>query len=117
VARRKTIRALFEDINNLTSEDIIKSQALKQLLKVQVPVCILDAHNTKKQYASVFEINETENYVDIHRRDWVQALETCILWYLETEEYEKCSKIRMIIEEIQKKPKTKINVKTEQNGE
>ncbi len=116
MAKRKTIRAIFEDVENLTTEEILKSQALKDLLKIQVPVSILDAHKSKKQSAPIFEINSTDHYIEISKKDWIQALETCIIWYLETEEYEKCSKIRDIIEDLQKKPVKKINIKTENNG-
>lgn len=115
MAKRKTIRAIFEDVDNLTIEQILKSEALKDLLKHQVPVVIYDAHNSKKQFASIFEINSTDHYVEIPKKDWVQALETCIMWYLESEDYERCSKIKEIIDEIQKKPIKKINIKTEGN--
>ena len=117
MAKKKIIRAIFDDVDNLTSEDIAKSDKLKELLKSQVPLCILDAHDSNKQSASLFEINATDHYVEIPKKDWVQALETCIIWYLETEEYEKCTKIKMIIDDIKKKPIKKINIKTENNGE
>lgn len=116
MAKRKTIRAIFEDVENLSIEHITKSQALKDLLKVQVPITILEAHDSKKQSATIFEINSTDHYIEIPKKDWVQALETCIIWYLETEEYEKCSKLRDTIEDIQKKPVKKINIKTDNNG-
>lgn len=115
MAKRKTIRALFEDIDKLTTEQILKSEALKDLLKHQVPVAIYDAYNSKKQSASLFEINNTDHYVEIPKKDWAQALETCIMWYLESEDYERCSKIKEIIDEIQKKPIKKINIKTDSN--
>jgi hypothetical protein len=115
MAKRKTIRALFEDVENLSVEQIQKSEALKDLLKIQVPVAILEASQGKKQLATVFEINSTDHYIEIPKKDWVQSLETCIMWYLETEDYEKCSKLRDIIEDLQKKPVKKISIKTDNN--
>lgn len=117
MAKRKHVRAIFQDVDKLSSEDIAKSQALKDLLKTQVPVCIFEAHIANRQVASVFEINDSDHYIEIHKRDWPQALETCIIWYLETEEYEKCTKLRNMIEEIQKKPTKKLNIKKENDGE
>tara|TARA_R110000868_G_scaffold397496_1_gene670214 strand:- start:780 stop:1127 length:348 start_codon:yes stop_codon:yes gene_type:complete len=114
MAKRKTIRALFEDLNNLRAEEIAKSQQLKELLKSQVPLTIYDAHLTNKQYASIFEINDSENYIEISKKDWISALETCISWFLETEEYEKCTKLKAIIVEIQNKPK-KITIKKDKH--
>lgn len=113
MATRKTIRALFEDVHNLTTEEILKSQQLKDLLKTIVPECIRSAHASKKQSAVLFEINATDHYVEIPQKDWPQALESCIMWYLESEDYEMCTKIKTMIDEIQKKQAKKINVKTE----
>jgi hypothetical protein len=113
MAKRKTVRALFDNVHELTHEDIAKSQQLKDLLKMQVPVSVYEAHTANKQYATVFEINATDNYIEIPKKDWIPALETCIMWHLESEDYEKCSKIKEIIAEIQKKPAKKITVKTE----
>jgi len=114
MAKRKTVRALFDDIENLTAEDISKSQQLKELLKSQVPITIYDAHCAGRQYACVFEINASDSYIEIPKRDWIAALETCISWYLETEEYEKCTKIKAIISDIQTKP-TKLTIKKDKD--
>ena len=113
MSKRKTIRALFDNIHDLSSEDISKSQQLKDLLKMQVPVSIYEAHCANKQYATIFEINASDHYVEIPKKDWVSAMETCILWYLESEDYEKCSKLKEIIDQIQTKAKKKITVKTD----
>jgi hypothetical protein len=115
MAKRKTIRALFDNIHELTSEEIAKSQQLKNLLMMQVPVSVYEAHQSNKQYATVFEINTTDHYIEIPKKDWIPAIETCIMWYLESEEYEKCSKLKEIIDQIQKKASKKITVKTEDN--
>ena len=113
MAKRNTIRALFDNIHDLTSEEIAKSQQLKDLLKMQVPVSIYEAHKANKQFATIFEINTTDHYVEIPKKDWIQALETCIMWHLESEDYEKCSKLRDIVIEIQKKQTKKITVKAD----
>jgi hypothetical protein len=115
MAKRKTIRALFDNIESLTAEDISKSQQLKDLLKMQIPISVYEAHTGNKQYATIFEINSSGSYIDIHKRDWITALETCIMWFLESEDYEKCTKIKVIIAEIQKKPAKILTVKTEEN--
>jgi len=114
MAKRKTVRALFDDIENLSFEEIQKSEQLKELLKSQVPLTVYEAFLAGKQYASIFEINSSDCYLEIPKRDWIPALETCISWFLETEEYEKCTKIKMIIADIQKKP-TKLTIKKDSN--
>ena len=57
MAKRKTVRALFDNVENLSPEDIAKSQQLKDLLKMQVPISVYEAHTASKQFATIFEIN------------------------------------------------------------
>lgn len=106
---RKTVRAIFENPEHLTAEDIIESDSLKQLLKVQIPNAIEDAIVRKKIYASIFEINDSNHYVEIHKNHWVSALETCIVWYLDDENYEMCTHIKNMIQTIQSKTLKKIS--------
>jgi hypothetical protein len=117
MSKKRIVRALFDNLENLKVEDIAKSQQLKELLKSQVPVAILESHELRRQSAVIFEINATDHFIEIQKKDWIQALETCIMWYLESEEYEKCTKLKMIMDDIQKKPTKKVNVKTQKDGE
>lgn len=113
--KRKTVRALFDQPETLRHEDVAASAILKQLLKVHIPNSIEDAIVGGKIYASVFEINETEHYVEIHKNHWIQALETCLLWYIDDENYEMCNHIKNMIKSIQGKPK-KVSTKKNKDG-
>jgi transcription antitermination factor NusA-like protein len=108
---KRPVRALFGDTKNLTAEDISQSEILKTLLKVEVPKSISQAVKEKKLYAPIFEINSSAHYIEIHRRDWIAALETCVVFHVENEDYERCTEINALIKEIrdgQKKPKIKL---------
>ena len=73
--------------------------------KKEVPASIEYAIENKKTFASIFEINDSNCYIELHKNQWIQALETCILFYIEEEDYEACNKITKLIEKIKKKPK------------
>lgn len=106
--KQNRIRAVFENLHNLTSEDIEKSGILKELLKVQVPRAIRLALESKKIFASVFEINSTGAYLEIHKNHWISALETIILWRVESdleEDYKKCAELRDLIIRIKESSK------------
>ena len=103
---RKPVRALFDNLDQLTSEQISKSDILKQLVKKHVPLAIEEAAVDKKIYASLFEINDSGQYVEVHKNNWIQALETCLVWYVEDEDYEMCTHIKNLIHSIQEKPKS-----------
>lgn len=115
---RKPVRALFDNLDSLTSEHIAKSDILKELIKKHAPLAIEEAIVDKKIYASLFEINDSGQYVEIHKNQWIQALETCLLWYVEDENYEMCTHIKNLIHTLQEKPKAgKIDVpKKRKNG-
>jgi hypothetical protein len=108
---KRPIRAVFPDVYNLTSESIASSAILKDLLKTEVPKAIEIAFKEKKIYASVFEINASSYFIEIHKKDWVTALETCVVFNVELENYEACSFINNLIKTIKdsrKSPKVKI---------
>lgn len=114
---KKIIRALFDAPHLVTKEDIAKSDVLKQLLKAHTPYAIQNAIESNKVYAPLFEINNTNTYVEIHKRHWIQALETCLVWYVEDEDYEMCNKIKNLIHSIKEKTRRKVIIKKEaENG-
>ena len=102
---RKPVRAIFENIDKLSKDDVVKSDILKDLVKKQIPAAIEEALIDKKIYASIFEINDSGQYVEIHKNHWVQSLEACLVWYVEEENYEMCTHIKNMIQTIQKKPR------------
>jgi hypothetical protein len=98
-------RAIFENVETLKAHDIQTSEILKTLIKNEVPKSIEYAIDNKKTFASIFEINDSNCYIELHKNQWIQALETCIIFYIEEEDYESCNKITKLIEKIKKKPK------------
>ena len=98
---KRPIRALFDNPELLKSEDVAKSEILRDLLKSHVPLAIENAIIKKKIYASIFEINDSNQFIEIHKNNWVQALETCLVWYVEDEDYEMCNHIKNLIFTIQ----------------
>jgi hypothetical protein len=98
---KRPIRALFDNPELLKSEDVAKSEILRDLLKSHVPLAIENAIIKKKIYASIFEINDSNQFIEIHKNNWVQSLETCLVWYVEDEDYEMCNHIKNLIFTIQ----------------
>ncbi len=107
---RKTVRAMFNSPELLTSDEIAKSEVLKDLLKKHVPIAIEDSLVQNKIYAQLFEINDSNSYVEIHRNNWIQALETCLVWYVDEEDYEMCNHIKNLIHSIHDKLKSRLSL-------
>ena len=60
---RKTVRAIFNSPELLTANEIAKSEILKSLLKKHLPIAIEDALVGNKIYASLFEINDSNQFI------------------------------------------------------
>ena len=108
---RKTVRAIFNSPELLTAKEISQSEILKALLKKHLPIAIEDALVANKIYAALFEINDSKHFIDIHKNHWIQALETCLVWYVDEEDYEMCNHIKNLIHAIHDKYKPKLSLK------
>lgn len=104
---KKNVRAIFEGLDRLSAEDIQKSEILKNLLLLHVPQSIQYALDNGKIFATVFEINNSGEFIEIHKTFWIPALETIVLWLVEIEDYERCTEIQNLITSIRTKVRTK----------
>jgi hypothetical protein len=95
--KRRVVKAVIHGIENVTSESLKQDGSLLQLLISEVPKSIEYASKNRKIFATLFEINDSSTYVEIHKRDWVQALESCVKYYIDKENYEMCTKIKHLI--------------------
>ena len=110
MAKRLIPKALFEPLEHIQSSDLLDNESLLEMIKKETPIAIKEAFQNKKTFATLFEINGMGLFLDIPRNHWVPALEQCIKFKLEEENFEECVKIRDLIEEI-KKPIKRISKK------
>ena len=112
--KRKIPRSFFEPLEAIQASDLLENDSLLDLVKNETPLAIEEAFRNKKTFATLFEINGIELYIDIPKQYWIPALEQCISFKLTEEKFEDCIKLRDLIEEI-RKPIKKIPKKKE-NG-
>jgi hypothetical protein len=112
--KQRKIRAILDNVERYTSEELQSSQTLTELVYKETPNAIEEAIKTNSTYASIFEINNSGHYVEIHKRDWVSALSVCLSDKVSKEDYKECSRINELITKLQKK-QTK-TVKEAKNG-
>ena len=113
VGSRRPFSVNFENIDHIRSEDLIESEVLIGVLKKEVPKAIKKAIKEKKTYATVFEINSFSVFVEIHKKDWINALNSCVALHMEKEEYEACGEISKTIQSLTKNK----NQKLEEHGQ
>lgn len=100
--KRKIPRAFFEPLEAIQASDLLENESLLDLVKNETPLAIEEAFRNKKTFATLFEINGIELYIDIPKQYWIPALEQCISFKLTEEKFEDCIKLRDLIEEIRK---------------
>ena len=61
---------------------------------------ITDAIKTKSKTATLFQLAKSEYYLELEKSQWKQALQTCIDRFVEEEQYEECSKIKVLMDKI-----------------
>jgi hypothetical protein len=61
---------------------------------------IKDAINTKSKTAVLFQLEKSDYYLELDKNQWKQALQTCIDKHIEEEQYEECSKIKVLMNKI-----------------
>ena len=113
MSKRQIPKAFFEPLEDIQASDLLDNESLLSMVKKETPIAIEEAFRNKKTFATLFEINGMELYLDIPKQYWVPALEQCISFKLTEEDFESCIKLRDLIEEIKKPvkriPKKKSN--------
>lgn len=116
--KRKIPMAFFEPLESIQASDLTESSALLDMIKKETFLAIKEAFESKKTFATLFEINGTGLYLDIPKQYWLPALEQCINFMLEEERFEECIPIKNLIEKIRKPISTvpKKTSKKKENG-
>jgi len=105
VSRRQIPILNIYPIDGVPPEVISESLQLMSFIYTETPKAVEEAIRTKKQVATLFQVNSQDAYLEIKKEDWGKAIDTCIAYYSEKEKYEVCSKLQDIKERISKPKK------------
>lgn len=109
--KKRKVRAIIRDLDKATYDDLVKSEPLKELIIKETPTSIESAVKNRSTFATIFEINNSNTFLEIHKKDWIPALESCIAYYVKKENYEECTRINALINEIRSR-NNKMRIKT-----
>ena len=102
MAKRKIPKVVFPSLDDVYSDELESDTKFNGLLKKEAPIAIKIAFEENKLFATLFEINNTGQFIDIPKQYWIEALNTCIESYVKEEEYEKANETVTLIEKIKK---------------
>lgn len=83
---------IFEYNEELKSK---KHQVYKSLIEG-----VTEAIKTNKKEIKLCEVKNSGFFITVEKQEWKNSLDSALQYYINTEEYEQCSKIKNLIEKI-----------------
>ena len=83
---------IFEYNEELKSK---KHQVYKSLIDG-----VTEAIKTDKEEIKLCEVKNSGIFITVEKPEWKQSLDSALEYYISTEEYEKCSKIKNLINKL-----------------
>ena len=73
---------------------------IQQIVREEAICAIKDGIKKKKSSISLFEIAQSDYYIELGKDKWKSTLEKLIEYYVEREEYDKCAEARDLITKL-----------------
>ena len=83
---------IFEYNEELKSK---KHQVYKSLIDG-----VTEAIKTNKEIVKLCEVKNTNIFITVEKPEWKNSLDSALQYYVNKEEYEKCSKIKDLIDKL-----------------
>jgi hypothetical protein len=81
-------------------EMLCDNEVFSNAVYIETIESIKEAIKTKSKTAILFKLDTSEYQVVINKDQWKQALQSCLDVYIDREQYEICSKIKILIDKI-----------------
>lgn len=89
---------------------ILESEEVQKFIFENTPAGILDALSKRKNTAQLFRLNNTEEYIELSKDQWVNAIDSCIKYYEKQEKFEKCANLTTLRSKIKTRKSTKLKI-------
>ena len=61
---------------------------------------VTEAIKTDKEEIKLCEVKNSGIYITVGKQEWKNSLDSALQYYIDTEEYEECSKIKNLIDKL-----------------
>ena len=61
---------------------------------------VSEAIKTNKKEIKLCEVKNSNLYITVEKPEWKKSLDSALQYYVDIEEYEKCSKIKKLIDKL-----------------
>ena len=98
--RRKTPIFRLNASVGVDYSKLVENIEIKEAIIEETVSAIKDGITKNKKSTSLFEIADSNCYVELERSEWKSTLENVIQYYIIKEDYTKCVKCRDLIEKL-----------------
>lgn len=104
MANKKEVRRVLlmkvASNNKFTHEHLLENNAFINAVYSETINGIEDAINNNNKSAILFLLGNSDAHVEINKSDWKLALQSCIDYYIGSEQYELCVDIKKLIDKL-----------------
>ena len=61
---------------------------------------VTEAIKTDKKEIKLCEVKNSNVFITVEKQEWKNSLDSALQYYIDTEEYEECSKIKNLIDKL-----------------
>jgi hypothetical protein len=87
-------------IKDIPSDNILLSDTFVEFVYLRVKEAIKEAVKTKRNTATLFQINNSDNYLEVPKGEWETCLDAAIQHYSDKEQYEDCKELKSLKDQI-----------------
>ena len=101
--KTRTIPTVMFNINGegiIDIEALCNNESFTRAVYKETVAGIKDAIDNKRKIAVLFELDKSDYFVEINKTQWKIALQSCIDKLIESEAYEACSEIKVLMDKI-----------------
>jgi len=85
---------------NIPYDEFIAIPEVREVIIGEVFIAIKEGIKGKKKSISLFEVANSNYYIDLDKQQWKSSLEKALEFFVEKEDYVKCIECRDLIKEL-----------------
>jgi hypothetical protein len=79
---------------------LTENESIREVIIEETITAIKDGISKNKKSTPIFEIADSNYYIELERTEWKSTLENVIKYYVDKEDYDTCVKCRDLIEKL-----------------
>jgi len=96
----KVPNLVITPLKGISVEELMEYEPILDLVRKETPRGIQRAIESNKQDATIMEVNNSGYCIEIPYKFWKNALNACMEYYTDEEDFEKCIEIKEVLSKL-----------------